>query len=250
MKKRMLSVLLALVMLLSLVPLGASAAEYSGTCGEKAFWTFTEGTLTISGEGKIDNYPVSNAPWYDLRKEIKSVIIEEGITGGGQRAFADLTELCGTIMPSTLTEIAEDMFRNCSNLRSFTVPEGVTSIGPCAFYFSGLSHINIASTVKTIDYYAFGNCPLESVILPEGVTTLKHCVFSNCNSLRSVTIPLSMESMSREWVSNCNQLRNIYYPGTQEQWEAIELTWADLPEGQPNPSLIYATIHYNYVPAN
>ena len=247
MKKRILSLALALAMLLSLIPLTASAEELSGQCGENAIWSFSDGTLTISGEGKIDNYVFNPAPWADFQEEIMGLIIEEGITGGGNSAFAGLNNLRGVILPNTMTEIAENMFRNCGNLFSFTIPEGVTSIGPCAFFFcGGLRFVTIPSTVTTIGYYAFGNCPLESVILPEGVTTLEHCVFANNSSLRSVYIPLSMQAMSREWVRDCSNLRNIYYPGTQEQWEAIELTWADLPVGQPNPSLINATIHYNY----
>ena len=58
-------VLLALIMLLSIVPITASAATTSGTCGENLTWTFDEttGILTISGEGEMRDYNADNRQW-------------------------------------------------------------------------------------------------------------------------------------------------------------------------------------------
>ena len=52
MKKRILSMVLALSMLISFMPIIASAAT-SGTCGDNLTWTFDNGTLTISGNGGL-----------------------------------------------------------------------------------------------------------------------------------------------------------------------------------------------------
>ena len=87
MKKRILSILLATLMLLSAVPLGmvdtAWAAETevvaSGSCGLNVKWVLTsDGTLTISGKTRIDDYGIGGAPWYNLRQYIKKVAIQNG----------------------------------------------------------------------------------------------------------------------------------------------------------------------------
>ena len=59
MKKRILSVLLAAFMLISLLPMGALAADEvaSGTCGANLTWTLdSDGALTISGTGAMSAY--------------------------------------------------------------------------------------------------------------------------------------------------------------------------------------------------
>ncbi len=58
MKQRTISLLLALLLVLSLLPFGAAAADVvdSGTCGELAFWKIdSNDVLTISGHGDMDN---------------------------------------------------------------------------------------------------------------------------------------------------------------------------------------------------
>ena len=89
-----------------------AATVVSGTCGENLTWTLTDdGVLTISGTGAMTDYTsTSNAPWYSKRTDIKSAVIESGVTSIGNYAFY-----------------------NCSSLTSITIPDGVTSIGGGAF---------------------------------------------------------------------------------------------------------------------
>ena len=91
-KKRILSILLAALMLLSALPLGmvdtAWAAETevvaSGSCGLNVKWVLTsDGTLTISGKTRIDDYGIGGAPWYNLRQYIKKVAIQNGVQAIG-----------------------------------------------------------------------------------------------------------------------------------------------------------------------
>lgn len=74
-------------MLLSAVPLGmvdtAWAAETevvaSGSCGLNVKWVLTsDGTLTISGKTRIDDYGIGGAPWYNLRQYIKKWLSRMG----------------------------------------------------------------------------------------------------------------------------------------------------------------------------
>ena len=82
MKKRILSVVLVLSMMVSFMPIIASAAT-SGTCGDNLTWTLDNGTLTISGTGKMKDYDREDyrpASWYSNRKSIKNIVIEKGVT--------------------------------------------------------------------------------------------------------------------------------------------------------------------------
>lgn len=119
MKRRMLSILLAAVLLLCAVPLGLVDTAYaadvigSGSCGDNVTWSLSsDGTFTISGTGDMVNYGYNEAPWYNIRSQIKTVIIEDGVTSIGNSAF-----------------------QYCSSLTSVAIPNSVTSIGSNAFYY-------------------------------------------------------------------------------------------------------------------
>lgn len=128
MGKKALSLLLALAMVLVLVPGGALAVGIvdSGAYGEadaRVSWTLdADGTLTISGNGEVnglafweDDYV---APWtmLEYKYAIKSVVIQEGITGIQWRAFSNLTDLTSVTLPVTVTRIDMGAFDNCSGL--------------------------------------------------------------------------------------------------------------------------------------
>ena len=97
--KRLLSLLLAWNLVLSLLPkpLPTSAAtNAAGTvttsdqCGNDLTWTLDDqGVLTISGSGDMKNYYGSDVPRYQYRSKIKTVTLPEGVTSIGYYAFSD-----------------------------------------------------------------------------------------------------------------------------------------------------------------
>ena len=141
MRKRLLSFVLAVLMIASLLPATALAADIvdSGTCGAEGdgsnlTWTLdSEGVLTISGSGDMHGYDYgsSGAPWDDSR--VKSAVIAEGVTSIGSYAFDDCKSLTSVTIPSGVTSIGAWAFFNCTSLTSVTIPDGVTSIGWRAF---------------------------------------------------------------------------------------------------------------------
>ena len=127
MKKRILSLAMVLCMLLTTVtalPITANAAS-SGTCGDNLTWTLDDsGTLTISGTGDMYDYTWSTpSPWYSSRSSIKTVIIENGVTSIGYRAFYDCSSLTSITIPDSVTSIGDWAFEDCSNLTSITIPQ-------------------------------------------------------------------------------------------------------------------------------
>ena len=91
-------------------------------------------------------------------------------------------------------EISASAFRNCSDLISITVSDGISYIRNDVFEnCSSLTSITIPKSVISIGSEAFHNCSnLSSVTLSEGVTSLGSAVFQGCSSLTSIIIPKSV----------------------------------------------------------
>ncbi len=73
-----------------------SAANYSGSCGNNVTYSFTSGTLTVSGSGDMNSYSAATVPWADYRSQIKKVVVSDGITSVGYYAFSNCSELDGS----------------------------------------------------------------------------------------------------------------------------------------------------------
>lgn len=102
----------------------------SGTCGDLQWLLSDENILTISGEGRIPDYSGTNlAPWYAYHKQIKGLVLEEGVTAIGSFAFYDCGALTEVQFPKTLRMVGSSSFAYCDSLRFLDlskVPETVT----------------------------------------------------------------------------------------------------------------------------
>ena len=212
MKKRILSILLAVLMLLSALPLGMVDTAWaissrdtvvdSGTCGgtlnnsQLMKWTLTsDGTLTISGEGNM-----FGAPWSQYKSKIKKVLIGEGVESISDNAFHYYENLRSVSLPSTLTSIGEAAFWACSSLQSITLPNNLTHIG-----------LN-----------AFRAChSLTQVLIPASVTNIDGSAFECCTGLTDVVFEgNSLEFGSGATFYDCTSLKNVFFNGTRADWTA------------------------------
>ena len=222
MKKRLLSFVLAALMIASLLPATALAADIvdSGTCGAEGdgsnlTWTLdSEGVLTISGSGDMHGYDHLGAPWYGIRSPVKSAVIADGVTSIGDSAFFDCTSLTSVTIPDSVTSIGEYAFYNCTSLTSVTIPNSVTSIGEYTFYnCTSLTSVAIPDSVTSIGEYAFSHCTsLTSVTIPDSVTSIGRYAFYYCTSLTSVTIPDSVTSIGEYAFYDCTSLTSVTIP--------------------------------------
>ena len=191
-----------------------------GMCGLNVNWAMTaDGTLTISGKGRISNYDYDDndyAPWYTCRKYIKSVVIKSGVTGIGNCAFYYCDALTGVTIPNTVTAIGDEAFHNCEALTSVTIPNSVTTIGDGAFYYcEALTSVTIPNSVTSIGWSAFSGCTsLTSVTIPNSVTSINGGAFSGCTSLTSVTIPNSVTSIGANSFYGCTSLTSVTIPNS------------------------------------
>ena len=132
---KILSIILAILMVISIIPITASAATYSGACGDNVNWTYDSSTytLTISGTGKMHDYYDNDCPWEDYKNIIKNIVINNGITTIGEYAFYNCTSLTSVTISDSVTKIDKYAFGYCSSLTSIEIPNSVTSIGLGSF---------------------------------------------------------------------------------------------------------------------
>ena len=211
-----------------------------GDCGINVTWELTgDGTLTISGTGRISNYSHdNNAPWYSCRAYIKRVVIQQGVRAIGDQAFYYCENLTSVTIPEGVTSIGDYAFAYCVSLTSATIPEGVTSIGGEAFLgCTGLTSVAIPSSVTSTGFETFSGCSgLTSVTIPDSVTSIGNFAFRGCSGLTSVTIPSSVTSIGGSAFSGCTGLTSVTIPDsvTSIGWSAFEnctaLTFVTIPE--------------------
>ena len=260
-----------------LVRAGEEDTPTSGTCGENLTWELDleTGTLTISGTGDMKDYEQvyngdadysfsSSSPWSNC-DDIKSVIIESGVTSIGKCAFVGCKNLSGILIPNSINDIGDLAFRNCNGLTSISIPDSVSVINPDTFaYCSNLTSISIPNSITGIGWGAFRGCKsleniiipqsvvlyigesafgdcssLTSVIIPQGITRIGDKTFSGCYNLTNIMLPKSIDEIDWYAFENCDSLTDIYYAGSEYEWSNIEI------DSFRNDALLNATIHYN-----
>ena len=114
-------------------------------------------------------------------------------------------------IPDGVTSIGDSAFSDCRRLTDITIPDSVTSIGCEAFYnCSSLTNITIPDGVTSIEYGTFYDCSsLTNITIPDSVTSIKCEAFYNCSSLTNITIPDGVTSIESETFYNCQSLSNI-----------------------------------------
>ena len=95
--------------------------EAEGACGAKALWELDldTGELIIFGSGVMENYAsAEDAPWYEFRDSIRTVIIGDCITAIGDHAFDGCSNLTAVFVPASVTSIGDYAFANCGALKT------------------------------------------------------------------------------------------------------------------------------------
>ena len=95
--------------------------------GKNATWSFKDGVLTISGTGDVTGGFIASVP-ADIVEMIKTIVVGEGITSIGDRAFTSIANLTAIKLPGTLTKIGDACFAYCGNLTDVYIKPSVKTI--------------------------------------------------------------------------------------------------------------------------
>ncbi len=202
----------------------------SGTCGSDVFWEIyrtTEDdtniyTLVISGEGRMDDYykPATTTgpetfeelPW-GYTNVIRKIIVNEGVTYIGARAFRNMDVLTEVVFPESVTAIGNGALVGCPSLQSVNIPEGVSEIPASMFSrCTALTEIQLPQGLKTIGESAFSSSGLISVQIPDTVTSMGERVFSQCESLTSAHLPFGLKEIPDKTFYFCSALTEVDFP--------------------------------------
>ena len=231
MKKRFVSLLLAISMIFSLMPVSAVTAFAesenggevttvdSGYCGadnggENLRWTLdNNGVLTISGSGAMKDYTWDEnvrLDWYVRKKDIRSVVLDNRITHIGDYAFDKCTNIesvrytgytgnAGVALPESVTTIGVHAFSDTGVTGTLKLPEHLTEIDSLAFYHCRKlnGELKLPDTVKEIGGFAFNRCGFTGKLkLPASLENIGNDAFESCSGLTGkLTFPSKMNEI-------------------------------------------------------
>lgn len=207
MKKRFVSLLVALSVTLTFLPIGAVAA---------APIKFTDGNLKYKVNADGQSVTVSGTSGSPTQLTIESSISDGNgksytVTKIGMGAFNNVRNtLTEVTLPPTLDEIEDSAFFKCSSLTEITIPEGVTKIGTNAFYgCSQLTSITIPSTIKNMDAAFPSNPKLSQVTLTNGIYRISSSAFKDCTGLTEIKVPTSVYEICPGAFNGCTNLKRV-----------------------------------------
>ena len=180
--------------------------------------------LVISGNGiawQSHSFP-------NNKENVKKVVFETGITGGGESLLEGFSGLQDVSFPTGFTTIGTSFFRYCTSLVTITLPSGLNAIPTNAFLeCSSLNKVVIPDSVTSIDGYAFANCAsltdLEFGTTP-GLTNIGDYAFFGCNKFSDMDLFTKCNSLST--VGDMFMKRDSAYSGTIILPQSITVWWA------------------------
>ena len=231
--KRLISLLVAVCMMITMLPLSAVTAFAADTStvheandGEGIYrYAYKENedgeTVTITEFlGPVD--PANPGP-YDI--DIPEKLDGYTVTGLGKDSFSiddlysplyeiHLNKIHSVTIPQSVTSIGEDAFTNCRGLNSLTIDDAAISIGSWAFaQCYSLSSLSLGKKITTIGDHAFDDCrALTSVTIPQSVTSIGQKAFNSCISLTTLSLGENIKTIGDSAFYYCIDLESVTIP--------------------------------------
>jgi len=228
--RRLLSVLLACVLVAGMIPVSAHAVMaaddiwYHEITDEKATITGYFGSATeIVIPESVEGYPVTaiGASAFAFNEAVESVYIPSGVTVIGDGAFSNCNNLKSVTFPDGLEDIGAYAFKGCSGIEVVDLPESIERLGE--FAFEGSAYISDPDNWE--DGALYNNKVLvltteeigSSYSIKEGTKVIADGAFSLSKDeqsyvVQSVEIPESVVNVGSSTFYNCAGLESIVIP--------------------------------------
>ncbi len=201
----------------------------SGNCGadgsDARYQLYSDGTLIITGTGNIRNEAFRG------RADIEEILIHNSITGVGDYAFDQCSNLKRVILPATMQTISGESFYHCPSL--------------IRFFMGGESEyltVDPGGRLYNKDMTVLIKCPAASgttkFAIPDTVTTILPGAFLGCSTLEEFSLPGTLTTVEREAFGGCEALTDVVVKMSERKWnQAVTVA-----EG--NECLLRASLHF------
>lgn len=226
--KRLISLLVAVCMMITMLPLSAVTAFAADTASSTRHTTTINGckcnyTVNADNTATITGFydPDTTSDFYDI--DIPETLDDKyTVTGIGRYAFGSLTYLRKVTIPQSVTFIGDHAFHSCRFLESVTINDAAASIGESAFdSCKHLTTLSLGKNITAIDDGAFTYCyDLKSITIPDKVKELGAWTFIGCTSLEYIIFPAeltSLEASLHDIPANCV----IYYNNNERKVDSL-----------------------------
>lgn len=264
MKKRWVSLILAVCMAMSFLPVSAFAETAVGD------------TFSYEYEGQTLNYKVTGDTTVEVTKnmgitgalKIPDTVYDSSqnkytVTAIGKDAFYN-NNIIDLELPSTLKTIDESAFSCNYNMKNFKIPEGVTTIGAYAFNsIWGATELEIPASVESLAQGSFQWCgnvetitfalgsrlteiaggafyqceKVKKVVLPDSITKIGGAAFKDCKLLEEIVLPEGLSKIEAGVFAGVSADFKAHYKGSEEQWNKIGIVWSNYKNGGNNDIL-------------
>lgn len=207
-----------------------------GQCGENVFYAiYSNGKVLLKGTGDMYDYngaletPPNTSPFYN-NQSITHIVVSEGITSIGDYAFKYCNALETAALPTTLTKIGDMAFfpypdessapTTAKGLRELVIPNSVTTIEYGAFINTRLTSVVVPRTVTNIGTRVFETCIFLTTVRYEA-PILNEFMFTRCTRLENVTLARTVTEIKSHCFNYCDALTQITYEGSLDDWAAV-----------------------------
>ena len=169
-----------------------------------------------------------NATWA-LADGVLTISGEGAVTSMPWAVFAN--EVTSVVIEDGITSMPGEAFLRFANLGSATLPSSLTAISDGMFSRTGLESIEIPEGVTSLGTWAFDNCPaLTTVTLPSTITDINNYAFENCVSLESITVASETPAtVGANVFAGISSTATLYVPkGAKAAYEAAD-GWNTIP---------------------
>lgn len=233
--KRLISLLVAVCMMITMLPLSAVTAFAADTSSSpdpeeivgdyKYAYKVNDGNATITeflgpvdSEGNVDS---TNDGPYNIT--IPEKLGGCTVTGLGDYSFAAQSDdgspydplcsnICSVTIPQKVTSIGKRAFYDCKNLTTLVLGEDIQTIGNYAFECcTSLTGVTIPQSVTSIGYSAFEGCTALDPLIINGPTLIGNHAFTGCKSLTSLTLCPDIQTIG-DYAFDVTSLKTVTLP--------------------------------------